>query len=167
MAANDKLDAEHELWAALETRRENLRAAKLWTGRTEQQHRKLEAAYDDGRLIDTLVEAMERRARSSAHSPVHLSQMAKTIKSATHLGADPDRAEQALDPLLHRASRPRGRRGSDRGRAGLADELSGVASKGRAERNGRSGPPAGRCASMTRAGQSRSQCYWGLGAGPG
>ena len=80
-ANNDKQDAEKALWDALEERRERLRAEKLWTGRTEQQHRKLAAAYDDGRLIDALVEAMERRARTSEHSPVHLSQMAKVIKA--------------------------------------------------------------------------------------
>ena len=80
-ANNDKQDAEKALWHALEERRDNLRAAHLWTGRTEQQHRKLAAAYDDGRLIDALVEAMERRARTSEHSPVHLSQMAKVIKA--------------------------------------------------------------------------------------
>ena len=81
MTTGTKRDAENALWHALEERRENLRAEKLWTGRTEQQHRKLEAAYDDGRLIDALVEAMERRARTSVHSDVHLRQMAKVIKA--------------------------------------------------------------------------------------
>jgi len=76
MTSGRKRDAENALWHALEERRENLRAAQLWTGRTEQQHRKHAAAYDDGRLIDALVETMERRARSSTHSPVHPSQMA-------------------------------------------------------------------------------------------
>jgi hypothetical protein len=81
MTTNTKQAAQTALWHALEERRENLRAEKLWTGRTEQQHRKLEAAYDDGRLIDALVEAMERRARTSVHSDVHLRQMATVIKA--------------------------------------------------------------------------------------
>ena len=81
MTTHTKQAAQNALWHALEERRENLRAEKLWTGRTEQQHRKLEAAYDDGRLIDALVEAMERRARTSVHSDVHLRQMAKVIKA--------------------------------------------------------------------------------------
>ena len=81
MSTGSKRDAENALWHALGERRDNLRAAKLWTRRTEQQHRKLEAAYDDGRLIDALVDAMERRARASVHSDVHLSQMAKVIKA--------------------------------------------------------------------------------------
>ena len=74
-------EAENALWRALEERRENLRAEKLWTGRTEQQHRRLEAAYDDRRLIDALVETMERRARTPVHNDVHLRQMAKVIKA--------------------------------------------------------------------------------------
>ena len=81
MTTGTKRDAEKALWDALEERREKLRAEKLWTGRTEQQHRKLAAAYDDGRLIDALVEAMERRARKPEHNPVHLSQMAKVVKA--------------------------------------------------------------------------------------
>ena len=81
MTTGSKRDAENALWHALEERRENLRAAKLWTGRTEQQHRKLEAAYDDRRLIDALVETMERRARTPVHNDVHLRQMAKVIKA--------------------------------------------------------------------------------------
>jgi hypothetical protein len=81
MTPNSRQAAENALWHALEERRENLRAQKLWTGRTEQQHRKLEAAYDDRGLIDALVDAMERRARTSVHSDVHLRQMAKVMKA--------------------------------------------------------------------------------------
>ena len=81
MTTGTKRDAEKALWDALEERRERLRSEKLWTGRTEQQHRKLEAAYDDRRLIDALVETMERRARTPVHNDVHLRQMAKVIKA--------------------------------------------------------------------------------------
>ena len=85
MTTGAKRDAANALWHALEERRENLRAEKLWTGRTEQQHRKLEAAYDDGWLIDALVDG----AQSPYRGRERLGGMALS-RVASKVGADAD-----------------------------------------------------------------------------
>jgi len=48
MTTNAMRAAENALWHALEERRDRVRAAKLWTGRTEQQHQKLYDAHASG-----------------------------------------------------------------------------------------------------------------------
>jgi hypothetical protein len=80
MTTNTKRAAENALWHALEERRDDIRAAGLWTGRSEQQHQGFGEAHAAARLIDELVAIMERRAMRAGGDPVQLTAMAQAIK---------------------------------------------------------------------------------------
>jgi len=79
MTSNTKKDAENALWHALEERRDDIRAARLWSGRSEQQHQRFYEAHAAGRLIDDLVAGLKRRATREGGDPVQLTAMAQLI----------------------------------------------------------------------------------------
>jgi hypothetical protein len=109
VTTDPKRAAENALWHALEDRRDQVRAAKLWTGRTQLQHQKLYDAHASKRLIDDLVANYEREARTPSSNPVQLAAMAKVMRAQLPI----------LEDVLIRENQPWSPYFSGRAREGL------------------------------------------------
>ena len=80
MTGNTKQNAENALWHGLDERRDDVRAARLWSGRSEQQHPRFYEAHAAGRLIDDLVAGLKRRATRERGDPVQLCAMTQLVQ---------------------------------------------------------------------------------------
>jgi hypothetical protein len=77
-ASDDRRDAEEALWRALEQRAAGIRAAPD-VGFSEPQHNKWREAHLQGRLIDKMCRAMEKRAGRVELNETNLRAMSETL----------------------------------------------------------------------------------------
>jgi hypothetical protein len=83
-SSDDRRDAEEALWLALEQRAAEHRKAGVKF--SESQHRKLHKHHRQGRLIDSLNRAMEKRAgRVNKLNSTNLRAMAETLDNGLEL----------------------------------------------------------------------------------